>query len=558
MSIVEILKNDIKEIVKKKYGVKVDSSAFDLAAPPENQPGHFGSNIAMFLAKPMKKAPFIIGEEIAQELRKLEYITAVEIIKPGYTNISLNLSFYKNELDKLLKSDSAFKNNFGKGKTVNIEFVSANPVGPLNIVSGRAAAYGDTLANIFDYSGYKTVRETYVNDFGRQMHLFALSLMARYLQLYGRTNQVPEEGYQGEYVTEIAKAMKEIKGEAFYKTIGNVEKLEDCLQYPEFRAFGLKHVLDWQKQTLERFGVKFDEWFSETTLHEKGEVDEAFKLIEKRGLFYEKEDAVWFKTTEFGDDKDRVVKKTDGGYTYFASDIAYIQNKVKRGADLVINILGPDHHGYVKRLESIMQGLGYEKERIRVIILQQVNLLEGGEKMKMSKRAGNFVSLDELLESVGRDAARYFFIMRSYSSHLDFDLELAKEQSDKNPVYYLQYAYARLCNIFEKAKEVVKDSSEYDADKIAFETLEKEELELIRAILCIPEFIKESAERESPNWLVQHVHFLASHFHSFYGKLRVVQDDKQIMAKRLFILNALKRTFEVCFGIIGITPRTKM
>lgn len=558
MSIVETIKNDIKKIVEKKYGVIVESSAFDLAAPPENQPGHFGSNIAMVLAKPMKKAPFIIGEEIAQALRALEYISAVEIIKPGYTNISLNLSFYKNELEKILLSDTAFKNNLGKGKTVNIEFVSANPVGPLNIVSGRAAAYGDTLANIFDYSGYKTVRETYVNDFGRQMHLFALSLMARYLQLYGRTNQVPEEGYQGEYVTEIAKAMKEIKGEAFYKTIGNVEKLEDCPQYPEFRAYGLKHVLGWQKQTLERFGVKFDEWFSETTLHEKGEVDEAFKLIEKRGLFYEKEDAVWFKTTDFGDDKDRVVKKTDGAYTYFASDIAYIQNKVKRGADLVINILGPDHHGYVKRLESIMQGLGYEKERIRVIILQQVNLLEGGEKMKMSKRAGNFVSLDELLDSVGCDAARYFFVMRSYSSHLDFDMELAKEQSDKNPVYYLQYAYARLCNIFEKAKEAVKDSSESDADNIDFETLEKEELELIRAILCIPEFIKESAERESPNWLVQQVHFLASYFHSFYGKLRVVQEDKKLMAKRLFILNALKRTFEVCFSIIGITPRTKM
>lgn len=558
MSIVETLKNRIKTIVKDKFGMDIEISSFDLAAPPENQPGHFGSNIAMVLAKPMKKAPFIIGEEIASALRLIDFVAEVEIIKPGYTNFSLKNQFYKDELDKILISDQAFKNNLGKGKTVNIEFVSANPVGPLNIVSGRAAAYGDTLANIFDYSGYKTVRETYVNDFGRQMHLFALSLMARYLQLYGRTNTVPEEGYQGEYVSEIAQAMKVEKGEDFYNSIGEVTNLEDCPQYAQFRAFGLKHVLNWQKETLEKFGVKFDEWFSETSLHKSGEVAAAFEIIEKRGLFYEKEDAIWFRTTDFGDDKDRVVKKTDGGFTYFASDIAYIQNKIKRGADIVINILGPDHHGYVKRLESIVQGLGYEKERIKVIILQQVNLLEGGAKMKMSKRAGNFVSLDELLESVGRDAARYFFVMRSYTSHLDFDIELAKEQSDKNPVFYLQYAYARLCNIFEKVKSIVKDSGEYSADKISFDTLEKEELELIRAILLIPDYIRESAERESPNWLVQHVHFLASFFHSFYGRLRVVQEDKDLMLKRLFILKALKRTFEVCFGIIGVTPREKM
>lgn len=558
MSIIETLKNEIKTIVKNKYGLDVEQTAFDLAAPPENQPGHFGSNIAMMLAKPMKKAPFIIGEEIAAALRDLDCISAVEVIKPGYTNMSLKNGCYKNELDKIIKSDDAFKNNFGMGKNVNIEFVSANPVGPLNIVSGRAAAYGDTLANIMDYSGFKTIRETYVNDFGRQMHLFALSLMARYLQLYGRTIQVPEEGYQGEYVTDIARAMKEEKGESFYNSIGEVSDLEKCSQYDSFRAFGLKHVLSWQKLTLEKFGVKFDSWFSETTLHESNEVADAFKIIEKRGLFYEKEDAVWFKTTDFGDDKDRVVKKTDGGFTYFASDIAYVRNKIKRGADLIINILGPDHHGYVKRLESIVQGLGYEKERIRVIILQQVNLLEGGEKMKMSKRAGNFVSLDELMDSVGKDAARYFFVMRSYSSHLDFDMELAKEKSDKNPVYYLQYAYARLCNIFEKAKEAVKDETEFAAEKIDFDILEKEELELVRAILSIPEYIKESAERESPNWLVAQVHFLASFFHSFYGRLRVVQEDRALMLKRLFILKALKRTFEVCFGIIGITPREKM
>jgi arginyl-tRNA synthetase len=311
-----------------------------------------------------------------------------------------------------------------------------------------------------------------------------------------------------------------------------------------------------QKSTLEKFGVKFDTWFSETSLHEKGEVDSAFKIINDKGLFYDKDDAVWFRTTDYGDDKDRVVKKNDGEFTYFASDIAYIQNKVKRGADLVINVLGPDHHGYVKRLESIMQGLGYDRERIKVIILQQVNLLEGGEKMKMSKRAGNFVSLDELLESVGKDAARYFFIMRSYTSHLDFDLELAKEASDKNPVFYVQYAYARLCNIFEKAKDAAKPEEYLSLESLG--GLEKEETELVLSILTIPQFIMESAERDSPNWLTQAVHTLAGTFHTFYAKHRVVQEDRQAMLKRLYILSALKKTFEVTFEVIGITPRQKM
>jgi arginyl-tRNA synthetase len=558
MSIIANLKDEIVRIAEEKFGINISINSFDLNVPPENQRGHFGSNVAMALAKPMKKAPFVIGEEIAAELRKLDYVAGVEIIKPGYTNIELKNDIYKTELNKMVLSDDAYKNNFGSGKTVNIEFVSANPVGPLNIVSGRAAAYGDTLASIMDFSGFKVCRETYVNDFGRQMHLFALSLMARYLQLYGREVAVPEDGYQGGYVSDIAKAMRSEVGENYYLSIEEVKDLEKCSKYDDFRSFGLKYVLNMQKETLERFGVKFDEWFSETSLHVKGEVEDAFKIIDKRGLFYEKEDAVWFRTTEFGDDKDRVVKKKDGDYTYFASDIAYVRNKIIRGADTVINILGPDHHGYVKRLESIMQGLGYEKNRMHVIILQQVNLLEGGEKMKMSKRAGNFVALDELIDMVGKDAARYFFVMRSYSSHLDFDIDLAREQSDKNPVFYIQYAYARLCNIFEKAKDAVPDPKEYAADRIDFSKFEKEEFEMIRSILCIPVYIMESAERESPNWLVQAVHALAGNFHTFYAKLRVVQDDRAVMMKRLFILTALKRTFEVCFGIIGITPREKM
>jgi arginyl-tRNA synthetase len=556
LAIIALLKEKIAGIVFDKLGLSAPVGSFDVSPVPANQPGHLGSNIAMSLAKELKKPPFQIGEVIVSALKNIDFIEDAVVIKPGYTNITLKNSFYRLELEKLVKGGDYFMNGLGAGKMVNIEFVSANPVGPLNIVSGRAAAYGDTLASIYAYSGFKVQRETYVNDFGRQMHLFALSLLARYLQLYGDKVELPEEGYQGAYVADIAKAMKDDKGDGFYESIGKENDLEKWPRYKEVRAFGLKYVLDMQKATLEKFGVKFDKWFSETTLHENGDVEAAFKVIEGRGLFYDSEDAVWFKTTEFGDDKDRVVKKKDGDFTYFASDIAYVYNKVRRGADVVINILGPDHHGYVKRLESIMQGLGFDKDRIKVIILQQVNLLEGGEKMKMSKRAGNFVSLDELLESVGKDAARYFFIMRSYTSHLDFDLELAKEASDKNPVFYVQYAYARLCSIFEKSRDYARPDEYISGADL--NGLEKEEQDLLLAILMIPQYIMESAERDSPNWLIQAVHSLAGNFHTFYAKHRVVQEDRAVMLKRLFLLSALKNTFEICFGIIGITPREKM
>jgi arginyl-tRNA synthetase len=555
MSIINKLKIDIRDVIKSEFGVDIMESDFQLAPPPDGQIGHFGTNAAMALAKPLKKAPFIIGEAIASQLRAKDYIAGVEVVKPGFVNITLKNDIYKDELARLLNDNSYFKNNAGAGRSINVEFVSANPVGPLNIVSGRAAAYGDTLANMLDYSGYKVTKETYVNDFGRQMHLFALSLMARYLQLYGKNVNVPEEGYQGEYVTDVAKAFRADKGEAYFETIGEVTDLEKCEKYGEFRAFGLQYILAWQKRTLENFGVRFDVWFSETTLHADNEVAEAFKIIETRGLFFEQEGAVWFRTTDFGDDKDRVVKKSDGDYTYFASDIAYMQNKIKRGADTVINILGPDHHGYVKRLESIMQGLGYDRERVKVLILQQVNLLEAGEKMKMSKRAGNFVSLDELLDTVGKDASRYFFLMRNYTSHLDFDLRLAKEQSDKNPVFYVQYAYARICSIFANAKI---DPSEYSADKISLGALENEELEIIRRIVMVPSEICDAAKIYTPSGLVQSIFGLAGAFHTFYNKERVIIDDRPVMLKRLFLMAALKKTFEVCFSLIGITPREKM
>ncbi|MCE5299771.1 MAG: arginine--tRNA ligase [Spirochaetia bacterium] len=557
----DFLKEEITRVIAEKYGSTAAGVGFAIEPPPANQPGHFGTNAALTISKILKQNPFVIGEEMAFCLRSKEYAQAVDVIKPGYVNITLKNRVFKKELALLLETDNYFRNNSGAGINVNLEFVSANPVGPLNIVSGRAAAYGDTLANLMKYSGYNVTKETYVNDFGRQMHLFALSLMARYLQSKGMDIPMPEDGYQGEYVRDIAAAFDAYKGPDYFKKMGTVKDPATHNEYKEFRAFGLDYVLKMQKKTLERFGVKFDGWFSETSLHTGGDVEEAFEEIRSRGLFYEKEDAVWFRTTDFGDDKDRVVKKTDGDYTYFASDIAYINNKLKRGADLIINILGPDHHGYVKRLESIIQGLkgrGYNEHHLKVIILQQVNLLESGEKMKMSKREGKFVTLDELMDNAGRDASRWFFVMRNYNSHLDFDLTLAKEQSDKNPVFYVQYAYARICSVFEKAKESVKSENEYGADGVCFDKLEQEETDLVRAILHMPYAIRDAADKFAPSVLTQAVFDLCGVFHHFYAKHRVVQEDRNAMLKRLFILSALKKTLKECFDIIGINAPEKM
>ncbi len=565
MPAAEYLRGLIKEAVKEKYGIDIGTKDLKVEKPPEGQPGHYGTNAALLAAKPLKKPPFEIAEALAVHINGNPEVGEIFVIKPGYLNWEMKEEYYKQEMKAINGNADYFANKSGAGKKVNMEFVSANPTGPLNVVSGRAAAYGDALANILSRCGCEVTREFYVNDHGNQMNLFAQSLEERYFELHGvKAAAIPEGGYTGEYVTNIAKQVDIDRGASAFDEIMKARELGQAPDIREyFRVYGLTYIKNWQATTLKNFGVVFDAWFSESSLHGAGEgaseVASALDKIKARGYLFEAEGAVWFRTTDFGDDKDRVVKKAGGEHTYFASDIAYMENKFKRGAGLLINILGPDHHGYIKRLESIVQALGYEKERLNVLILQQVNLLEAGEKMKMSKREGKIVLLDELLDMVGADAARYYFLMRNYNSHLDFDIGLAREQSDKNPVFYVQYAYARVCNIFVHATEKHLFVEDYDVEReIDFSGLEPEEISLVTGMSGMPGVILEAAEKRAPSVLVQAVYDLVSNFHSFYNKCRVVTDDKKLSLRRLFIMNALKKTLAECFAIIGIKAREHM
>ncbi len=561
MPISVFFKQNLIRIIKSIYKIEIKEDEIKVEKPPENQPGQFGTNTSFVLSKITKRNPFEIAESIAEKIKENNMFSNVMVLKPGYINWDLSPDFYKAELIKIIKEKDYFKNKISKKIVVNLEFVSANPVGPLNVVSGRAAAYGDVLANLFEYNGYKVIREFYVNDHGNQLKLFAISLKERYLELHKIKEKadIPEEGYKGEYIIDIARNIESQSPDIKQHVLNMLNNNEQDELMNFFRDTGLNYIRKWQETTLKNFSVKFDVWFSEDSLYKNNYIEKVLNKIKEKNLLYEKDGAWWFKTTDFGDDKDRVVKKSDGQLTYFASDIAYMQSKIDRGADKIIMVLGPDHHGYIKRIEAIIQALGYQKEMLKIIILQQVNLLEGGEKKKMSKREGKLVLLDELLNSVGMDAARYYFLMRNYNSHLDFDIELAKEQSEKNPVYYVQYAYARCCNIllFAKEKNISLENINIEKD-IEFSNLTKEEKDLITAILQAPDVIEISMEKYSPSLVIQNLYELASIFHSFYNKYRIVTDDKNITFKRLFIVHALKITFLNYFNILGITAKERM
>ena len=557
MHLTRIIKEKIDKIIKEKYNI--ENLDFSIAVPPENVDADFAINAGFLLSKAIKKNPASIAETIADELKKDEQIKSASVVN-GYINIVLDNDLLKFEIYKLINHTDYFKTNTGKNKRVNIEFVSANPVGPLNVVNGRAAAFGDTLANLLSYTGYNVWREYYVNDFGRQVKLFGKSLEERYYELHKLKEkaEIPEDGYKGDYIIDIAKQIDIDREQTFeeVKTALELNQKHDLEDF--FMQYGLTYIKNWQKTTLENFGVYFNEWFSEKSLYEKNEVENAIKILKEKNFLVEEEGALWFDTTKFGDDKKRVVKKADGEFTYFAGDIAYMKNKFDRGFEIVINILGPDHHGYIKRLEAIGKAFGYDINNLKIIILQQVNLLDKGNKIKMSKREGRLVLLDELIDLVGRDAARYYFIMRNPNSHLDFDIELAKEQSEKNPVYYVQYGYARVCNIFKFAQEKHIFIEDYDINEIDFKNIEKEERKLILYFLNMPDFIKEAAEKYAPSLFVQNIYDLVSYFHYFYNKHRVISDDKNLTLKRLFIMRALKITLYNCFKIIGITPKESM
>lgn len=521
----------------------------NLEIPKEKAHGSFASNLAMLLSKAAKKPPREIAQTLIDNFGPNPYLADVQIAGPGFINFYLNDCWLGEVLAGILEQKEEFGNNPDlEGEKIQLEFVSANPVGPMNVVNARAAALGDTLSRLFKACGAIVQKEYYVNDYGVQVQTLGRSIDARYRELLGEKVEFPEDGYQGDYIYDIARQLIADKGDS-YLQLPERERVEI------FRDLGYKQILASQKQDLQNYGVEYDCWFSERSLHEAGKVDQVLDFLEKRGLTYESEDAVWLRTTNFGDDKDRVLRTSDGRTTYFTADIAYHLNKFERGFDLVINIWGPDHHGYIPRMKAAVETLGIERDRLEVLIAQQINLIKDGKPFKMSKRRGEFITMADLLEEVGNDAARWFFLMRSPESHLDFDMDLARSQSNENPVFYVQYAYARICSIFRQA---TADQEVAQFDESILKYWDQEEKNLIEKASHFPDLLSEAAKRREPHRLTGYLLELATLFHSYYNKRRFISDDPGLTKSRLAIAKGLGYVLERGLKILGVSAPERM
>jgi arginyl-tRNA synthetase len=523
-----------------------------LEVPKDKAHGDFATNIAMQLSRIAKQNPRQIAEQLVAHLRKDQAgIAEAEIAGPGFINFKMNKSYlYSIIKDVQAKGDRYGEVNLGQGRKVQVEFVSANPTGSLHLGHARGAAVGDVLCNVLDLAGYKVSREYYINDAGNQIMNLAKSIEARYLQALGQDVPMPEDGYHGEDIKQFAAELSQREGDRLAAL-----PAEERLEY--FRVYGLEKELDKIKRDLARFGVNFDEWFSETSIYTDQLIPEVLKELREKGHIFEEEGATWLRTTPYGDDKERVLIKNDGSFTYLLPDIAYHRNKYQRGFDQLINIWGADHHGYIPRMKAAMTALGYDAGTLTVLIAQMVSLFQNGEKVKMSKRTGKAVTMEDLMDEVGVDPIRYFFTMRSMDSHLDFDMDLAVSQSNENPVFYVQYAHARICSIFRQAEEqgiALLDLQQIDLTKLSTEA----ELDLLRKIGELPEEIAVAAEQYAPHRLIRYVYELASQFHSYYKAERVITDDAQQTQARLALLGSLRTTLANVLRLVGVSAPERM
>jgi arginyl-tRNA synthetase len=521
----------------------------NLEVPKEKVHGNFSSNLALVLAKTVKKSPRETARIITEHLPAHRYLAKWEIAGPGFINFFLDRVWLAEVLETILTQKMEYgANDSMAGVKVQLEFVSANPVGPMNVVNARAAALGDTLGRLFSACGAITAREYYINDYGVQVTTLGRSVDARYQELLGKSVVFPEDGYQGEYIREIARQIIAERGAAYLR-------LTEAERVDAFREIAYKQILATQKADLSHYGVNYDCWFSERGLHESGAVDAALAQLEAQGLTYRAEDAVWLRTADFGDDKDRVLRTADGRTTYFTADIAYHLNKFARGFDLVIDIWGPDHHGYIPRMKAAMAALGINLDRFEVLIAQQINLIKDGQPFKMSKRRGNFITMTELLEEVGNDVARWFFLMRSTDSHLDFDLDLAKSQSNDNPVFYVQYAYARINSIFNQADAMGLSAAEPLA---ALNGWDHEEENLIEKAAHFPTIISEAARQREPHRLTGYLLDMAGMFHSYYNRRRFIDDDPELSQARLAMAQGIKYVLGHGLVLLGVSAPEHM
>ncbi|AZK45476.1 arginine--tRNA ligase [Paenibacillus lentus] len=526
--------------------------AIVLEVPKDKAHGDLATNAAMQLTRIAKRNPRQIAEEI---LKHIDYeqagVERAEIAGPGFINFFLSKSYLYPVLEQIYTQGENYgRVKLGEGKKVQVEFVSANPTGSLHLGHARGAAVGDALCNVLDYAGYEVTREYYINDAGNQVANLVKSIEARYLQELGQDVEMPEDGYHGEDIKGFAKELVAEKGDALLSL--PPEEREAFL-----RKYGLEKELDKIKRDLNRFRVGFDVWFSETSLYVDGQVEKSLEELRSKGQTYELEGATWLKSTEYGDDKDRVLVKNDGTYTYLTPDIAYHRNKYDRGFDRMINIWGADHHGYIPRVKAAMQALGNDPDKLTVLIAQMVSLFQDGEKVKMSKRTGKAVTMVDLMDEVGVDAIRYFFTMRSMDSHLDFDMDLAISTSNENPVYYVQYAHARICSIFRQAEEQGIEIPAIQDVKLSKLTAEHE-FDLLRKLGELPEEIGLAAENFAPHRLVRYLYELAALFHSYYKAERVITEDAEQTAARLALLGAVRTVLANVLKLIGVSAPERM
>ncbi|MEG3040055.1 MAG: arginine--tRNA ligase [Erysipelotrichaceae bacterium] len=549
MNLIELeLKDSIKKALKSTYDLDVEDNFVVIEMPKDPSFGDYSTNVAMRLAKELHQNPRVIAEALSKILLENNAdVESCDVAGAGFINFRIKKSKIASIINTVLEQkDDYGKNDSGHNLAILVEYVSANPTGDLHLGHARGAAWGDCITRLLNASGYNCLREFYVNDAGVQITKLGESLLARYLQLFGIDATLPEDGYHGQDVADIAKIVKDEHGDEWVDTKG-----DDAARLAWFRKEGIRLELEKMKRDLDYFGVHFDSWISEQGLYDSGEVEKGLQKVIDMGLTYEEDGALWFKTTDYGDDKDRVLKKHDGTYTYLTPDIANHIDKFNRGYTKLVNLWGADHHGYVPRMKAALEALGYGKDGLEVDIIQMVRLVEDGKELKMSKRSGNAITIRELCDEVGVDASRYFFVSRAVDTHLDFDIGLAKKRSSDNPVYYAQYAHARMCSIIRQAP-ALKPVASYDL------LTDEKELALLKHINEFAGMIGDAAATRMPNKVCNYIQKLAQYFHSFYNSCHVLDDkNPELSNQRLALLFASKITLKNALNLIGISaPET--
>jgi len=583
----------MKELIKKNLDTAVNRYLARLDNRPEELPaievehardpqhGDLATNIAMVLAGGLGKPPRDIAQGILDCLPETEFLEKTEIAGPGFINFHLSQAAWLQVIPDIFSAGDRYgKSNIGQGQRVHIEFVSSNPTGPVHIGHGRGAAYGSVLANLLETAGFDVTREYYVNDAGRQMDILAASVCLRCLQISDTPDLVlPDRAYQGEYVRDIASRFLQANSSFPAPPAGEIATLiesaideekkidrvvaliRETLGDTDYRTlfeFTLNEILAEIRTDLEDFSVTFDNWFSERSLIDSGAVESCLDKLEKNGEIYVNDGAKWFHSSRYGDEKDRVVVRDNGQITYFASDIAYHVDKFERGFDQIINLWGADHHGYIARVRGALNSLGKDRDRLRILLVQFATLYRGKQKLQMSTRSGEYVTLKELREEVGRDAARFFYVTRKAEQHLDFDLELAKSQSSENPVYYVQYAHARICSVFRQLKDRGSSvATEPDSADLTLLT-EDSELELLKALSRYNEILETAAINYEPHLLAYYLRDLANHFHTYYNSCQFIVDDMRLCQARLCLITATRQVIKNALDLLGVSSPEQM